>query len=98
MNTNEFEQWLSQADPDGTEEIYALYEAVTTEEGDGIWNVTRKGKKLIISIGHVEDDLIIDSEEAKANFLSILKEDYMSGAGDVESWYGFQRNMDNPKA
>ncbi|KHN49234.1 hypothetical protein [Pectobacterium fontis] len=98
MSTTDYEEWLSLAEPDETEEIYGLYEAVSLEETNGIWNVIRNGKKLVISVGHVKQSLIIASDTAKLSFLSILKEKYMDDANDVESWYGFQRNMDNPKA
>ena len=98
MSTTDFEAWLEQASPDTTEEAYALYESVQSEEGNGFWEVTRRGDQLVLSIGHVEEALIIASESAKSTFLNLVRELYMDNTDDVESWYGYQRNMDNPKA
>lgn len=98
MSTTDFESWLDQADPESAEQAYALYEAVSSEEGDGIWNVVENNGRLIVSCGHVDEKLIIASEQAKAVFLNMLREKHMDDTDDVESWYGFQRNMDNPKA
>lgn len=98
MSTTDFESWLDQADPEGTEEAYALHEAVSSGEGDGIWDVVENNERLIVSAGHVDEKLIIASEQAKTAFLKILREKHMDDTDDVESWYGYQRNMDNPKA
>ncbi len=98
MGTTNFDSWLDMADPDTTEEIYGLYEAVSSEEGDGIWEVSKQGTRIIVQVGHVEEALIIASDDAKNAFLKLISERYMDGDNDAESWYGFQRNMDNPKA
>jgi hypothetical protein len=98
MGTTNFESWLDQADPDTTETIYGLYEAVSSETTNGIWNVSKRGNNIIVQVGNAKDALIIASSEAKNVFLNLVRERYMDGDDDAESWYGFQRNMDNPKA
>ncbi len=102
MSTTDFESWLDAADPDGTEEVYALYDGVLNEEGDGLYSVTRRGDQVIVGVGHVDDKLVLASPKAKSAFLRCVRDRYMNSTNDedwdAESWYGFQRNMDNPKA
>ena len=97
MSTTDFESWLDQIEPDGTEEIYALYETVSNEDSYGIFEVSKNGNQLIIKSG-CGSDILIASKKAKLLFLEIIRERYMSNTDDAECWYGFQRNMDNPKA
>lgn len=98
MATTDFSSWLDSVDPEGTEEVYGLYSAVSEEESNGIFEVSSSQGKLFVKVGHVTDSLMITSPQAKALFLDILREKFMDGESDVESWYGYQRNMDNPKA
>lgn len=98
MSTTEFESWLDNADPDGTEQVYSLYSAVSGEETNGIWEVQPLNKGIYLKVGHVPEALFIASKEAKELFLKILRDHYMDGDDDPDSWYGFKRSMDNPKA
>ena len=98
MATTEIESWIDAADPDGTEEVYSLYSAVSNEETNGIWDVKSSNQKIFLKVGHVPETLLIASKEAKELFLKILRDRYMGGDDDPDSWYGFNRNMDDPKA
>lgn len=103
MTTTDFESWLDAAAPDdNVEEVYSLYSAVSDEETNGIYEIQLSDQKIFLKVGHVPETLLIASKEAKEHFLKNLRERYMSEDEDEdvdpESWYGFQRNMDNPKA
>ena len=96
--TTEFESWLDVADPDNAEEVYSLYFAVFHEETNGNWKIQLSNQKILLKVDDIPETLLIASKEAKELFLKILRDRYMGGDDDPDSWYGFNRNMDNPKA
>ncbi|HEY1136472.1 MAG TPA: hypothetical protein VGE64_03185 [Xanthomonadaceae bacterium] len=91
----DFEAWLEQADPEGHEEVYALYQAVYGAEDYGFYEckVSADGTKWFIKSGHVEDTLMLASEKARSAFLSLIENKYTEGDMDIESWYGYRRAM-----
>jgi hypothetical protein len=91
----DFDIWLEEADPEGHEEIYALYHCVLDEEDYGIWELKKRAGQLFIKAGHTDDVLRIASPRAKQFFLDIVKDRYVRDPGmDIEGWYGFRRAME----
>ena len=95
-STADFEAWLEANDPEGHEETYALYMAVDLREDYGIWSVKTKGDKTFIE-GHAST-LALLGEKARSAFLVKVRGLTGQQELDIESWYGFERNMANPKA
>jgi len=86
------------ADPDSADEIFTLYTAVRDQENDGIWEVAENNGMIFVKAGHVEDTLLIASEEAKNAFLYTMTQKYCHEFDDIDSWYGWKKNMENPNA
>ena len=83
--------------PEGHEEIYALHEAVSNRETFGPWRVTTDGDRTFIE-GSLST-LALVSEKARVAFRQKVRE--LTGESepfDIETWYGFERNMANPRA
>jgi hypothetical protein len=91
----DFEAWLEQADPDGHEEVYALYQAVSAGEDYGFYEckASDDGTKWFLKGGHVEDTLMLASEKARSAFLLLIESKYTDGDMDIESWYDYMRAM-----
>lgn len=98
MATTDFSTWLDSTDPEGAEEIYSLYNAVSDKESNGFYKITKSQDQIFVKAEHVEETLIIASPAAKKLFLELYSERYMDGDTDAESWFGFHRNMENPNA
>jgi len=95
-STTNFDVWLEENEPDGHEEIYSLYQAVDLREGYGLWDVTTQGDKTFIK--GTTSTLQLLSEKARLAFLTAVEKLKDDPEMDMESWYGFERNMANPKA
>jgi hypothetical protein len=91
----DFEAWLDQADPEGHEEVYALYQAVYGAEDCGFYEckASVNGTEWFLRAGHVEDTLMLASGKARSAFLSLIERRYTDGDMDIESWYGYKRAM-----
>ncbi len=96
--TTSFEEWLEAADPDDFEIIYALYQAVSERETYDPWQISINGDRLFVKCGFTKDTLMLASEKACNSFLSLILKKYCRDFDDIESWYGYERNMNNPKA
>ncbi len=95
MTITDFNDWFNQADPEGHEEVYSLFRCVSDEESFGCWECKKNQGKLFIKSGNTEDTLMIASPEAKALFLSILRDRYVTDKDlDIEGWYAFRRAME----
>lgn len=95
-NTTDFEVWLEDNEPDGYEEIYTLYRSVEDRESNGIWVVTNAGDKTFVTGSNSTLQLL--SEKARRAFLAAVVALKSDPEMDMESWYGYERNMANPKA
>ena len=91
----DFEAWLDQADPDGYEEVFALYQAVTECGSFGFYECKAgpKGTNWFIKGGGTEDTLMLASQKARDAFTKLVEEKYGDGELDMESWYHYHRNM-----
>lgn len=89
----DFEAWLDQADPEGHEEVYALYYCVDNEEDFALFECGENNDRLFIKAGHAEDTLMLASPAAKAAFLELITSKYVNDGMDMESWYGYRRAM-----
>jgi len=95
-STTDFDEWLEENNPDGHEEIYTLYLSVDEREGNGIWEVTTKDDKTFVSGSTSTLQLL--SEKSRLAFLRKIEGLKSDPEMDMESWYGFERNMADPKA
>lgn len=95
-NTTDFDVWLEENDPDGHEEIYALYQAADERESYGLWEVKTQGDKTFI-VGSA-GTLQLLSEMARQKFVQRVNALKSDPEMDMESWYGFERAMANPNA
>jgi hypothetical protein len=96
-STNVFETWLEANDPEGYDEIYSLHMAVDRREDWGPWKVTIKDDKTFVNSPFSTLQLL--SEKARQAFLAEV--DALRGTDnelDIESWYHYHRNIDNPHA
>jgi len=97
MTTSNFQEWLEGADPETPDEVYYLYVAVKNEADMGMWYVLRSGNQWFVKGDSCEDTLRLASDRAKQAFLDHIERAFCEGM-DIESWYGFRRNLDNPHA
>jgi hypothetical protein len=96
QTTTNFDVWLEENEPDGHEEIYALYQAVDFRESYGFWNVKCDGEKTFVEGSTSRLGLL--TEKARLAFLRSVEALKSDPEMDMESWYGYERNMANPKA
>lgn len=90
----DFNTWLSEAEPEGYEEIYSLYKCVENENDYGIWTCGKNNDMLFIKARHTEDTLKLASEKAKKAFLRLIFDNYVEDKEmNIEMWYGYQRSM-----
>lgn len=73
MATTDFSAWLDAVDLDETEQIYSLYTAVSDEESGGFFDVTTNNGRIFVKVGHVQETLMIASQEAKSVFLKMYR-------------------------
>lgn len=96
--TTNYEEWLQNVQPQGPEEVFDLYSSVGNFEGSGRFyttkNVTNDGYEYIVRADGVEDDLFLDSDEAKFAFLAHLKTNYTdAGENDIDGWYELKKEL-----
>ncbi|GCE90446.1 hypothetical protein MSKU15_2047 [Komagataeibacter diospyri] len=96
QDTTDFEVWIEDNEPDGYEEIYTLYRSVAEREDNGIWAVTTNGDKTFVT--GPTSTLQLLSEKARRTFLNAVEALKSDPEMDMESWYGYERNMANSKA
>ena len=90
----DFNTWLSEADPEGYEEIYSLYKCIENENDYGIWTCGKNNDMLFIKARHTEDTLILTSKKTKKAFLRLILDYYVEDKEmNIEMWYGYQRSM-----
>ncbi|HGS5167953.1 TPA: hypothetical protein ACMDUA_005310 [Vibrio harveyi] len=90
----DFDLWVDAADADGFEEVYALYQAVSDRDDVGLFKCEEKNGRFFVTANHVEDTLLLASDEAYDYFLVYIEKRFDIGSvGDMESWYGYQRAM-----
>lgn len=91
----DFEAWLELADPDGYEEVYALYMAVLDVEEFGLYKCSKSenGDQWFITGNHIENKLMLSGDKARETFLSLIKSRYCDLEMEIESWYQYERNM-----
>ena len=92
----DFDAWLDQADPEGYEEVYALYRAIVDcdEVGRYQCNASQDGTKWFVKASSADDTLMLASIEAKDAFVKHVDSKYGDSELDMESWYHFNRNME----
>lgn len=90
--TTSFEEWLADSDPKGHAELGTLHEAVDTEQNTGLWNVSRRGGRIIV-IGPSGQPLILPTETAKAAFLKALAKRTGQNELDAGAWAQQRRAM-----
>lgn len=95
-NTTNYSVWLEEHDPDGHEEIYSLYQAATERQSYSLWDVKTQDDKTFITGSSGTLQLL--SEKARLAFVRKVESLSTDPEMDMESWYGFERNMANPKA
>lgn len=90
----DFEEWICQVDPDGHEEVYALYNVVKNGESDGFFHVdfTLRNTHMFIWLEHT--DKLMLTAKAREYFPEWLTQKYC-GEFDMESWYGYQCAVKN---
>ncbi len=94
--TTSFDDWLSENDVEESEEIYALYEAVTNRKGDIAFEVTTAGEETRIK--GPASTLLLATEKARKVFARKVNKMKRDDTLDMESWIALQRNLANPKA
>lgn len=91
--TTNYEEWMVGLQPN-TEEIHSVYNAVESGASFGGVSVTQNenGTWLVSYPSPLGKDLIL-TEKSREAFLKYIIYEYCNGK-DIESWYGFQVNMD----
>ena len=74
-----FDAWLDDVDGD-YEEVMALYDSVQNVSDMGLYQCVEGGRG--------------DAWVVSSTFLKLIRE-RLCGGEDVDSWYGFQRNISN---
>ena len=106
--TTSFDDFTGNLDQDDFHELWSLYEAArgegeTDPRDPSTWDgwhtvtVATNGAR-IIKRNSDGDRLVLASERARQAFLRHLEGFADDFDGDMESWYGFQQAMDNPKS
>lgn len=94
----DFDAWLDDVDGDH-EEVMALYDSVQNVSDMGLYKCV-EGNRVdtwVVSSNHHPEALFLASAVARDTFLKLIRE-RLCGGEDVDSWYGFQRNMSNDRA
>ena len=92
----DFDAWLDEADPEGYEEVHALYRAIVDCDEFGLYQCksSQDETKWFVKAGGAGDTLMLASVEAKNAFLKRIDSKYVDSELDMESWYHFNRNME----
>ncbi|PJG60961.1 hypothetical protein CV016_20150 [Yersinia kristensenii] len=96
----DFEAWLDNVD-DETEEVMALYRAVSDVEDMGLYKCEPGNRQdtWIVSSNHHAEDLFLASSTAKSAFLHAIHERFVGDDEmDMESWYGYRLAMENDRS
>lgn len=83
-----FKEWLTLnlltfSEP---KEIYALFQCVSEETSNDLFEISRKGDQLFLRARIEQGWLMIASDKAKETFLNMLTNAVCPGL-DIESWY-----------
>jgi hypothetical protein len=97
MTTTNFQECLDGAGPETPDEIYYLFQAIKNAGDEGMWYVSKHGNQLFVRDDNCPDTLLLASPSAKQTFLNHIERKFC-GEMDMESWYGYQRNLNNPHA
>ena len=99
MKTTNFDDWLSNNAPFGHEEVYQFVQLIRSGGSDGRYVVSiEENKTSITECGTHEMLVLLGEDEISAFERAVMRDAGISAGDDLESWYGFQRNMANPKA
>ncbi|OBS91862.1 hypothetical protein A9257_16205 [Vibrio cyclitrophicus] len=95
MATTDFESWLSNAEPEGHEEVYALYRAVSDIDETGMFTCSENNGRFFLKASHVEETLLLASEKARKAFIATINSSFgiSDFGGDIEGWYAYRRAM-----
>lgn len=89
----DFQKWLEGVEPEDHNEVYALYKAVQECSSYGIYEVKpARGQegRWIVTAKHVNQPLLLNSEEARKTFLNLIARKYTDGELDMESWHSYK--------
>lgn len=92
--TTNFEEWLEDNDPDGYEDVFAVYKAAHDRCDWGHWTVTTKGVKTFIK--GPAGTLSLLSEKARIAFMATVARSVGESVATMEGWYYFQYAMTKP--
>lgn len=90
--TTSFDDWLADSDPQGHEELGTLHEAVDSGRSAGLWNVSRRGERIIVT-GPSGQPLVLSSEAARKAFLKTLAKHTGQNELDASAWAQQRRAM-----
>ena len=94
--TTDFQKWLNAAEPEGHQEVYSLYRAVEDCSSFGIYDVKPakgSGGRWIVSTSHLDEGLLLASDEAREAFLLHVTRTYCDRDLDMESWYSYKHSI-----
>jgi hypothetical protein len=96
--TTDYETWLSSVDLRGDQDVYDLYSSVNNFEKSGKFytskEVTNDGYEYLVHADGVEDNLHLQSDDAKFTFLEYLKANHTDAAdNDIQAWYDMRKEL-----
>lgn len=92
-STTNFEEWFTEIDIDGHEEVFNLYQTVWNGiENDVPFSCKSNGDLSIVTCAYNPLKLVLATEKAKTAFLQAIENRFCDGV-DIESWYGFEHAM-----
>jgi hypothetical protein len=93
--TPDFQKGCDILEPEGPQEVYALFTAAKNRSPFGIYDVkpaTGCDRWIVSALGSDEGLLLVSSKALDA-FLSHLTRTYCGGDLDMESWFSFEHAM-----
>lgn len=96
----DFNEWLDSIglNESDFEFIHNLYNAVQDKESCSPWIVQSDVNKTFVRHESADLTLALLSETALQTFLTRMIARYCDDFDDIDSWYGYMRNMSNPNA
>ena len=96
--STDYESWLSDVGIQGDEDVYNLYNSISNFERSGRFytskEVTNDGYEYLVHAEGNEDNLFLDSDEAKFEFLSHLKTNFTdANEENIEKWYELKKEL-----
>jgi hypothetical protein len=96
--TTNYESWLSTVTLDREEDVYDLYNSISNFEGSGKFytskEVTNDGYEYLVKAEGSADDLFLESDEAKFEFLKLLASNHTDAEdGDIQKWYKMKTEL-----